>query len=167
MGAYYYASGRRIELDSDDEHVAVDRGAAKRAGLDEHLPADTKAAGANPPVVVAPRSELDAATLASLRKAGAIQSVYRRDRAVMVPLPEVRVEFDSAEQRKAVLRLLAEGDLPQHTIKESSDDRLVIAPASGLGDDALKIANEIYERTKPAAASARFVQIVPKPTARR
>jgi hypothetical protein len=85
----------------------------------------------------------------------------------MVPLPEVRVEFDSAEQRKAVLRLLAEGDLPQHTIKENSDERIVVAPASGLGDDALKIANEIYERASPAAASARFIQIVPKPAVRR
>jgi len=166
MGAYYYASGRRIELDSDDEHVAVDRGAAKRAGLDEQLPS-AKAAGGNASVVVASRSELDAETLASLRKAGAIQSVYRRDRAVMVPLPEVRVEFDSAEQRKAVLRLLAAGDLPQHTITENSDERIVIAPTSGLGDDALKIANEIHERAGPAAASARFIQIVPKPTARR
>ena len=167
MGAYYYASGRRIELDSDDEHVAVDRGAAKRAGLDEQVPAGAKAAGANASVVVAARSELDADTLASLRKAGAIQSVYRSDRAVMVPLPEVRVEFDSAEQRKAVLRLLADGALPQHTIKENSDERIVIAPVSGLGDDALTIANEIYERASPAAASARFIQIVPKPTVRR
>jgi hypothetical protein len=167
MGAYYYASGRRIELDRDDEYVAIDRSAAKRAGLDEQLPPDAKAAGATVSVVVAPRSELDAQTLASLRQAGAIQSVYRRDRAVMVPLPEVRAEFDSAEQRTAVLRVLDEGDLPPHTIKENSDERIVIAPASGLGDDALKIANEIYERASPAAASPRFIQIVPKPTVRR
>jgi hypothetical protein len=164
MGAYYYAGGRKVELESDDEHVGVDQKVAEKAGLDTQV---RTASGAGPRysggVVLAQRSALGADTLASLRDAGALQPVYKRERAVIVALPEVRIEFDNPDQRRAVMNVLAESR-SQHTIAEDTDDWIVVHPASGSGDDALKLANDIYERAHPAAASVRFVQFVPKPT---
>lgn len=163
MGAYYYAGGRKVELESDDEHVAVDQKLAERAGLD----AQVRTASAAVPrqgggVFLAQRSALGEDMLASLREAGALQPVYKRERAVIVALPEVRIEFDNPDQRRAVMNILAKSRL-KHTIAEDTDDRIVVRPASGNGADALKIANDIHERAHPAAASVRFVQFVPKP----
>jgi hypothetical protein len=167
MGAYYYASGQRVELETDDEHVAVDRNAARRAGLEQQVATVPAVAGQSGAVVVTPRSALSAEALATLRKAGAVQPVYRRGRGTLVPLPEVRVEFDNPGQRQAVQKFLAaDRTMPRHSVVDDSDDRLVIRPASGRGDDALTIANEIYEHAHPAASSVRFLQFVPKPTLR-
>jgi hypothetical protein len=167
MGAYYYAAGRKVELERDEEHVGVDQKAAARAGLAGQVKtasADTPRQGGG--VVLAQRSALGEKTIASLHDAGALQPVYRHNRAVMVALPEVRVEFDTAEQRRAVMDVLAGGHALPHTISDSTDDGMIVRPASGNGDDALTIANEIHERARPAAASVRFIQFVPKPLVR-
>ncbi|MBV8292577.1 MAG: hypothetical protein JOY55_12330 [Mycobacterium sp.] len=114
-------------------------------------------------VVVVPRVALDEQTIASLSDAGALQPVYHHNNAVVVALPEVRVEFDTAEQRRAVMDVLAENEALPQNIAQSTDDFLTVRPASGSGVDALKIANEIHERGHDADASVRFIQFVPKP----
>ena len=158
MGAYYYASGKKIELDDDADHVAVDQQAAARAGID--IPASAVHAAGG--VIVAPRSAFDEPALDRLRQAGALLPVYKRDRAIVVALPEVRIEVDNAQQRAKVMKILDEASA-DHTIDDAGDDRIVVRPASGNGEDALQIANRVYERAKPASASVRFVQVVPKP----
>jgi hypothetical protein len=163
--AYYYAAGRKIELEDDDQHVAVDQEAAQRAGLAKQVAESVQASGPLG-VVLAQRAALGRDTLDSLREAGALQPVYKRDRAVVVAMPEVRVEFDTPAQRRAVMSVLAKIRSPRHTIMEKSDERIVLRPASGSGEDALQMANEIYERARPAGASVRFIQFVPKPRLR-
>jgi hypothetical protein len=167
MGAYYYAAGRKVELEDDDEHVAVDQKVAERAGLDRQVKtASTNMTRPSGGVVLAQRSALGEDTVARLREAGALQPVYKRNQAVIVALPEVRIEFDHPEQRDKVMDVLAESRSAQHLIAENTEERIVVRPASGSGDDALQMANEIYERAHPAAASVRFIQFVPKPSLR-
>jgi len=163
MNAYYYAAGRKIALKHDDEHVAVDQQAANRAGLDTRAAGSEAALRPAGGVFLADRAALDKKTLASLRKAGALQPVYKRERAVLVALPEVRIEFNDAAQHRDVLDVLAERGLPSHIIAEDTEDWIVVRPTSGDGKDALTIANHVYERAHPAAASVRFLQFVPKP----
>jgi hypothetical protein len=161
MGAYYYAGGERVDLEPDEEHVAVDQAVAKEAGLNVKIRA-ASAAREGAGVVVTPRSSLTSHTLSQLEKAGALQPVYRRDNAVVVAMPEVRVEFDSPVERGRVKRLLRP-KASRVSVTEDTTDRLVIKPLSGKGDDALNLANRIHERVNPAAVSVRFVQFVPKP----
>ena len=164
MGAYYYAGGRKIELEPDDEHVAVDQKIASEAGLGAEVERAASGAPRLPGgVVLASRAALGEVRLNQFRRAGALRPVYRRDQAVVVALPEVRVEFDDPSQRGAVMDVLANGS-HDATIDEDREDGMVLRPRSGSGDDALKIANDIYERVRPAAASVRFVQFVPKPS---
>ena len=92
--------------------------------------------------------------------------MYRKDRAVVVPLPEARIEFDSPAQRRAVREVLANCSSPECAIIEDTSNRIVVRLLSGSGSDALKLANRIYERAHPAAASVRFIQFVPKPDVR-
>jgi len=163
MSTYYYAAGQKVHLDLDEEHVAVDQAAANAAGLGAKVGADsttTVRAGAG--VVVAPRSSLSPDTLQQLHEAGALQPVYRRDNASIVAMPEVRVEFDTPDQRRKVMRFLSP-NASDVSVTEDTADRLVLRPISGHGEDALNLANRIQEHAKPAAASVRFVQFVPKP----
>ena len=165
MENYYYAGGTKIELEADHDHVAVDRAVAEAAGL------GSSAIGAGPPdlrsgVVLAARSALGEKALADLHNVGALRPVFRRDQAVLVALPEIRVEYDDPTQRNAVKNFLASG---RHdvSISEETDDRLVLKPRSGDAGDALKMANEIFEHAHPAASSVRFVQFVSKPGVKR
>ncbi len=165
MGAYYYAAGQKVELEPDEEHVAVDQAAAKEAGLDAKVSAASVAAvRAGAGVFVTPRSSLTADTIKQLQKAGALQTVYRRDKAVVVAMPEVRIEFDTPAQRARVMSLLSP-NVSHFSITEDTSDRLVIRPTSGKGEDALNLANRIQEHASPAAVSVRFVQFVPRSNA--
>jgi len=165
MKNYYYAGGRKIELEVDDEHVAVDRAVAEAAGLtgkavDSGLP-DLRSG-----LVLSVRASLGDKVLDALHDAGALRPVFRRDQAVLVALPEVRVEYDDLAQRTAVKKLLA-SNFHDAAISEETDDRLTLRPRSGDARDALKMANEIFEHAHPAASSVRFVQFIPKPGVRR
>jgi hypothetical protein len=163
MSTYYYAGGQKVDLEPDEEHVAVDQAAAKEAGLDAKISADSgTAVRAGAGVLVTPRSSLPPDILQLLQEAGALQPVYRRDKAVVVAMPEVRVEFDTPAQRRKVMKFLSP-NASDVSVTEDTSDRLVLRPVSGHGEDALNLANLIQEHAKPAAASVRFVQFVPKP----
>jgi hypothetical protein len=163
MSAYYYAAGQKVDLEPDEEHVAVDQAAAKEAGLDAKVSAYSgTAVRAGAGVLVTSRSSLTADTIQRLQEAGALQPVYRRDKAVVVAMPEVRVEFDTPDQRGRVMSLLSP-NASDVSITEDTTDRLVIRPVSGHGEDALNLANRIQEYANPAAVSVRLVQFVPKP----
>jgi hypothetical protein len=161
MSAYYYAAGQKVDLEPDEEHVAVDQAAAKEAGLDAKVNAYS-AVRAGAGVLVTSRSSLTDDTIQRLQEAGALQPVYRRDKAVVVAMPEVRVEFDTPDQRGRVMSLLSP-NASDVSVTEDTTDRLVIRPVSGRGEDALNLANRIQEYANPAAVSVRFVQFVPKP----
>jgi hypothetical protein len=93
-----------------------------------------------------------------------LQPVYRHDDAVIVAMPEVRVDVGSAEQRRAVLNVLSHSAALPNDVSQSSDDYLTVRPMSGSGVDALKIANEIHERGHVGDASVRLIQFVPRRT---
>lgn len=162
MSTYYYASGQKVELEPDEEHVAVDQAAAKEAGLDKVSADFGTAVRAGAGFLVTLRSSLTPDIIQRLQEAGALQPVYRRDKAVVVAMPEVRVEFDTPDQRRKVMRFLSP-NASDVSVTEDTTERLVLRPVSGHGEDALNLANRIQEHAKPAAASVRFVQFVPKP----
>ena len=181
MKNYYYAGGRKIELEDDDEHVAVDSAVAKAAGLTGSATggaissaissAISGAIGGGMPdlrsgVVLSQKSSFGDKVLHALHGAGALRPVFRHDQALLVALPEVRVEYDDLTQRNAVKKLLA-SDFHGAAISEETDERLTVKLLSGDARDALKMANEIYELAHPAASSVRFVQFIPKPGVKR
>jgi hypothetical protein len=160
MSRYYYAGGRRVDLETDDELVAVDEKAADLAGVQVETGSEQvrRLPGG---VIVSPRSGFSDARLDTLARAGALRPVYRHAATVLVALPEIRVEFDSAKQRKAVKDAIPSAPYDV-VVSDESTRGLVLRPTSGSSDDTLAVANYIYERAHPAAASVRFVQFVPK-----
>ena len=85
--------------------------------------------------------------------------VFRaEDGSLLAVLPEVRVECADPQ----VLDRVADS-LEGATVAERSEERLVIRPDSGRGEDALAIANHVHEAYDVDVAQARFRRVVPRP----
>ena len=75
-------------------------------------------------------------------------------------MPEVRVELDKDQHGPALDAVKASQVRAQ--ITDDTPERLSLRPESGSAEDALDLANFIYETARPAASSVRMVQVVPK-----
>jgi hypothetical protein len=162
---YYYAGGKRVELEPAADLVAVDD-----ARLAEQLPdllASDAALRAGKPlrggIRLVERDALAPGTLDRLQSAGVTQPVFRQDSAIVIALPEIRIEDDS-EAKLAQVRKFAESKV--QPIADGAEGRLTLYPLSADGGDALSLANELAEQYKLASASPRFLRIVPGPVVR-
>jgi hypothetical protein len=160
--AYYWAQGKKVSLQQATE-IAVDVPAAQRAGLWEgelSATADRSGARLSADLALLPAAEVPEPLRDRLESAGAVQPVFRHDDALLVVLPEVRVETEdpgtAAALRSAVDTWTSKVDMEQPT-----PGRYVLRPASHRGEDALDLANFVSETVKPEAAQARFVRVVP------
>lgn len=97
MKPYYYAGGKRVLLEPATDLVAVDD-----ASLAEQLP-DLLASDAalragkalRGGIRLVEREALAPETFDRLQSAGVTQPVFRQDGAIMIALPEIRIEDDS------------------------------------------------------------------------
>lgn len=168
---YYYAGGERVDLAPAEDVLAVDTRALAAADV----PAKTRAAAeraARPlagGVGLVHLSDLgdDAAAVeAKLRAAGVLHPVFRSHGALVVVLPEVRVEESRGAGQKrlgAWLRTHARDVV----VESEADGRVVLRPASGYGGDALALANQLAEQVGPEMAQARFLRVTPRPSTMR
>jgi len=160
-GSYYWARAEKVPLD-DTSLVAVDVPAARRAGLwGGALAAAAAGPGPGRPadLLLGPAAALPADLRDRLREAGAAQPVLGHDDTLLVVLPEVRVETGDADTAAAVSAAVRDfaADV---AVERPAPGRFVLRPRSGRGEDALELANHVYERARPDAAQARFVRIV-------
>jgi hypothetical protein len=158
-GAYYWARAEKVPLD-DTSLVAVDVPAARRARLwDGEL--EDAAAGARraDDLVLVPTAELPAELRDRLWEACAVQPVFGHDDTLLVVLPEVRVEAGDADTAAAVSSAVRDyaADV---AVEQPAPGRFVLRPRSGRGEDALELANHVYERARPTAVQARFLRVV-------
>jgi hypothetical protein len=158
---YYYAQGRRIDLQDDLEHVAIDAAVVPKALVSRWMSGPHAATRLPGGVLLLPLAALSAAEKRQLEQAGALRPVFRQQEVTLVPMPEVRVELDNKRQRQSVETLLEDcGDAV--AVAQDDGDTLLLKPASGDPLDALRLANDLHEKAQPAAASIRFVQLVPR-----
>jgi len=162
MARYYYASGERIPIELDQEQVAVD---AARAGP-ERVAELLARAGPSPQlpggILLLRRARVGEEGLRGLATLGALRPVYRAGGAALVALPEVRVELADEGQRRAVRQAIARAPHPVE-VAEDGPERIVLRICSGSGDEALDVANFLFETARPAASSARLVRFVARP----
>ncbi|GAA2631703.1 hypothetical protein [Paractinoplanes durhamensis] len=154
--AYYWAGKQRIPL-AATRLVAVDVPAAERAKL---WSGDVTGEPVTGGIVLVPAAALTPQLIERLRKAGAAHPVLEHDDTLLVVLPEVRVDTGGAGTAATVRAAAAayEGDVD---VEQTRPGQLVLRPASGRGEDALDLANYVYEHAGPAAAQARFLRITP------
>ena len=160
MTRYFYAGGERRELQRVDDRVAIDMRGAAGAGLGgvvDALPVASKLPG---DLTIVDRTALTKPLYERLNAAGLVRPVYRHGNALVVLMPEVRVELEGDQHAAALEAVDA-----SHVAADVTDDtpeRLSLRPRSGSAEDALDLANFIYERAHPAASSVRMFQVVPK-----
>jgi hypothetical protein len=159
---YYYADGRKVAIDRDDAHVCVDL--ARAEGGSQVVHAWLKRVRSQPLsgrlALVASR-EIPKNVFHELEERSALQPVYRHGGALLVVLPEVRIEIGGGRRRR-LSSFIAEGSVPSK-VDEDKADLVVAYPLSGRGADALALANAVYEEFKPPLAQARFLRVVKKP----
>jgi len=162
---YYYAGGKRVTLEPATDLIAVDeaRLAEKLPDLltsDKDLLSGKALSGG---IRLVERQALAPATLERLQNAGVTQPVFRQQGAVMVALPEVRVEDDDEARLAKVRKSAASKNV---SITQDAAGRLTLRLLSADGGDAVSLAAQLIEHFKPASASPRFVRIVPRPAVR-
>lgn len=157
---YYWAGGHKVPLFVSSA-VVIDLDSAARAGLSE---VDRDSMLASGRVLSGSMLMVDRAdVVAALGEGGfampGVHPVFRsEDGSLVAVLPEVRVEAADA----ATLDELGSSVTAAH-IKERTEERLVLEPDSGRGDDALTMANELAETGRTDVAQARFIRIVARP----
>jgi hypothetical protein len=156
---YYYAGGRRINVQLDDSHVAVDS---------TRLPAGAEQAWArvverSEPLlrglVLVPRTAIASALLLDFDDAGAVHPVYRHGSVLLVALPELRVVIRSTQ--RARLMSLVERSRPPVVVSRDDGDTITLRPVSGRGADAVEAANHFFEAIHPQTSEPRFLRVAP------
>ncbi|MCU0649261.1 MAG: hypothetical protein MUF00_14785 [Gemmatimonadaceae bacterium] len=159
MKRYFYAGSERQELEPDRSVVAVERMTAANAGLGDALSAVSVKSRLPSGMVLVSPDELTKKALTDLQQAGATRTVYRVGHSLVVPMADIRVEFDAEEQKRETLAVLKAVPTPVELVEESPA-LLLLRPTSGSSEDALDIANYLHEHGSPAAASVRMLHIV-------
>jgi hypothetical protein len=160
-GYYYYASGQPVDLVLDEDWLAVDTRKFKEAATSARLQA-ALLKGARPlrgDLILVQRQAIPAKQLDALTLHGAIHPVFRAQGAILIALPEVRVEESSAVRLRALHRWIREhGNLA--TLVEDNGAQILLHPTSGHGLDAIALANHLTEEIGPEMAQPRFLRVV-------
>jgi hypothetical protein len=160
-GFYYYASGHPVNLVLDETWLAIDTRQFKAARTSPRLQA-ALLKDAHPlrgDLILVKRQALTPKQLDALTRHGAAHPVFQSEGALLIALPEVRVEESSSQRRRALLRWIREhGDVAQ--VVEDNGERIVLRPTSGQGADAITLANQLSEQIGPELAQPRFLRVV-------
>ena len=163
--AYFYdADGSQVPLEPSDE-VAVQWKAADAADLPDSVVAELKDKGRElrQGVSMLPSAAVSDDVARALDEAGALQPVYRSvDGALVVVLPEVRIDLADTAQGRELHDYLASFELSAEVLRDTGE-QVVLRPTSNRGGDALDLANAIEEAVHPPLSQARFLRIVPRP----
>jgi hypothetical protein len=157
---YYFSEGRRIHLKRNRDMVGVLLNHPLVAS--SRLRASLKRVGRplRDGVVIVPWSAIPDERRELLEGDGALLPVYEQNGALVVVLPEVRVEGTDPGQVPAIKAWL---DAAEHDAElvEERGTRVTLRPRSGRAADALRIANEVGEEVRPALSQARFLRVAP------
>lgn len=162
--AFYYADGSAVRL-APTELTAIDLDAARRGDVPRSLVEGLGVQGRElrGSLTMVEREALTPELERRLRASGALRPVYRaEDGALIVVLPEVRVETIDADEATRVRRLVEAAPV-RARIVERRPRHLSIQLDGAEGTETLDLANRIQEEIHPALAQARFVRVVPRP----
>jgi hypothetical protein len=159
--SYYYAGGEKVPLTPAGDLLAIDQAAAAKGALVQlvaGLPCKPLASG----VSLVSLEQVSAHDHAALNDAGALRPVFRAEGAILVALPEIRVEESRPDRVKKLKSWLAKHQ-SEVEVEQARDGRFTIRPKSGSGEDALALSNALVEELGAQVSQVRFVRVVPRP----
>lgn len=159
MPDYYYSNGDRLPLKRDPTRVAVSVVGTTSLGQLRAVIGDAKPLAGG--IVLVERKQIPVQLMRQLAEDGLVYPVFVDRGVTIVAMPEVRVAVNKRD-RSSVFEAIAHAPVAA-AIVEDGADKLVVRPASGSGDDALRIANHLVECTPAPRVAQRFLRIVPRP----
>ena len=158
---YYYASGERVALEPDADHVALDLGTAPARSR-------SKTATAMPRAELQQRGRMlnDSVLLvtgaAPAGHASLQLPVFRSGSTLLVALPEVRVEDDDPESLRRLHAWLA-AEPGRADVTDQVPGRITLRAGPVYGHDGVTLAREVVERCGVQSASPRLLRVTPGP----
>jgi hypothetical protein len=171
--AYYYANGKRIDLAVVTNRLAVpkveptekdagkSRAGGLRAGAREAI---QKGRTLTNGLVLVDAEKLDAVDRQELEAMEGAQRVFQCQGALVIALPEIRIEDSRPAKLAAVKKWLKRHEATLDV--EEAGNQITVRPRSKQGLDALSLAAKINEELQVELAQPRFVRIVPSPSKR-
>jgi len=159
MPDYYYSNGDRVPLKRDATRVAVNTATGPLLGELRAVIGDTKPLAGG--VVLIERKRIPTGLMQRLAENGQVYPVFVDRGITIVAMPEVRVAV-SKRDRGSVIEALAHAPVAT-AITDDGAGKFVVRPASGSGDDALRIANHLVECNPAPRVAQRFLRITPRP----
>ncbi len=158
---YYYAGGEKVPLTPAADLLAIDQAAATKGALDQ-LVAGLACKALTSGVSLVNLDQVSAHDHTALKGAGALRPVFRAEGAILVALPEIRVEESRPDRVKKLKDWLAK----HHSdvdVESTRDGRFTIRTKSGSGEDALALSNTLVEELGAQVSQVRFVRVIPRP----
>ncbi len=157
---YVYALGRRIKLTLEPAYTYIEMIKDDSSDIAKKIAAQGTVLPGG--ATLTSKAVLTLAEWMSLSKTGITRNVYRFENKILaVPLPELRVVFD-AEKRNEVFKILEKTTIPFEIIR-LGNDQMILRPISDLSEDALDLANYIYEQGIKVIPSARVLRVMESP----
>ena len=160
----YLAGGKVVSLQLDQDYVGV-----RTHRLDEELRQKFESSlklrmqSVGNGLILINSQEMPAELATQLSEAQALVPVFRDAETQVIPLPEVRIEppagkAGSSRGMKSVHRWVDKHEA-RAKILTDQPDRLVLAPRSGYGPDAMTLAGDIARKFSSITATPRFVRV--------
>jgi hypothetical protein len=156
-------------LEPADDELAFLGHALEAAELPEPIraPVESAARPLSGDVRIVDRGQLPTESVVRLEQSGILLPVFRAEGALLVVLPEIRVEESRSGAPRQNLANWLSANADRTTVFEGTAGRIEIRPLSGKGAEALALANSLAEEVGPELAQARFVRLVPRPGTKR
>lgn len=156
---HYFAGGTRVPLRDAPDLIAAHRAALAGDSVGKRA-LDSQATSLPGGYLLFQVDQLPEGIGNQLEQAGLTQPVYRSAGAILVALPEIRVESEDDSLLEEVATSL--GDTKGLAISRSPG-RLSLTLETGDGSDALVLANSLTERHPGLSVTPRFLRIVERP----
>lgn len=160
---YYYAANTRVPLERLNDYLAVDVDQLPQGGAKLANELRQNGTALRHGVFLARRSDITAELLPQLEHTSAERPVYQHENALIVVLPEVRVE-SSSEDKQQDVQSWAKKNESSAKLVTNRRGQMVIEPVSGCGEDALVLANQLHEELGVEMAQPRMLRIVKSPS---
>lgn len=159
--SFYYADGKKIELNLVSDKIAVQA---------DELQGDSVWSSARDTAesLMGGYSLIDVRSLEPVvvqkgLESGQAQPVYEAEGCLIVVLPEIRIEESRSPATVASVRKYLEDHCDEILVQEL-EQRFTLKLKSNRGDAALNMANEIVQQVAPEMAQARFIRLMKRPS---
>ncbi len=156
---YYYSSGKKVPLKPAPGLFAInDKEVGEKLSVASYLSSIRSVLkNLRGHLALIDKNDLNEDILEKLRELKIVYPVFEADGALVIPLPEVRIEDDDQSRLIDVRNWVREHSQLAKIISDKHG-RISVKPVSNDPSDALEIANRVTEEIGPDLAQTRFIR---------